>query len=401
MSKIKLLCSLFFCLIVQSVFADDVTTIVPTDDKVTISALTVEPGSDETYSFTVSLEGSAATEHYYTAYDVFLTFPEGLDVALTSKGAYRVSMVKPSLYPYSVEEEENEEGEIIEVKSYTHTLSCNFISDRCLRVLTYSNSNEEFTKHSGSLFKVYVKASPYLKPGSVPVKVHTVVLSENRPDSDGGYTVISHCPEDYVNTSIEAEPQSTLALKVSATNKFGTCILPFDAELPADGSLEAYTSTKYTDEVLLLTKAEKMEAFTPYILYAPEGYEVTLSGAVDASKYPAEGYVVAGNLVGTLVQTEITAGSYVMQNQGNGAMFYRVGDTPFSVGAGKCYVALPEGVEVASAAMRFDHDTTGIDSVSPSSADDTSTKYNIMGQRILHPVPGQIYIQGGQKYIER
>ena len=75
MSKIKLLCSLFFCLIVQSVFADDVTTIVPTDDKVTISALTVEPGSDDTYSFTVSLEGSAATEHYYTAYDVLLTFP--------------------------------------------------------------------------------------------------------------------------------------------------------------------------------------------------------------------------------------------------------------------------------------------------------------------------------------
>lgn len=401
MSKIKLLCSLFFCLIVQSVFADDVTTIVPTDDKVTISSLTVEPGSDDTYSFTVSLEGSAATEHYYTAYDVLLTFPEGLDVALTNKGAYRVSMVKPSLYPYSVEEEEDEEGEIIEVKSYTHTLSCNFISDRCLRVLTYSNSNEEFTKHSGSLFKVYVKASPYLKPGSVPVKVHTVVLSENRLDSDGGYTVINHSPEDYVSTSVEAESQSTLALKVSATNKFGTCILPFDAELPADGSLEAYTSTKYTDEVLLLTKAEKMEAFTPYILYAPEGYEATLSGAVDASKYPAEGYVVAGNLVGTLVQTEITAGSYVMQNQGNGAMFYRVGDTSFSVGAGKCYVALPEGVEVASAAMRFDHDTTGIDSVSSSSADDTLTKYNIMGQRIIHPVPGQIYIQGGQKYIER
>lgn len=399
MQKIKLLYSFLFCFVVQSVYADDVSTIVPTADKITISDLTVEPGSDETYSFTVSLEGDANTAHYYTAYDIQLTFPEGLDVALNSKGAYRVTMSKPSLYPYSVEEEENEDGEIEEVKSYTHTLSCDFISERCLRVITYSNDVEDFTKHSGSLFKVYVKASPYLKPGPLPIKIHTVVLSENREDGNGNYTVISHCPEDYYSNSIEADATSAIALKVSATNKFGTCILPFDAELPVDGSLEAYTSTSHTSDALILSKAEKIEAFTPYILYAPDGYSATLSGTVDAAKYPAEGKAVAGNLVGTLVAEELTAGSYVMQNKGEGAMFYRVGDTPFSVGAGKCYVQFPG--DVASVAMRFDTDVTGIDSVSSSSADEAAPKYNIMGQRIQRPVPGQIYIQGGQKYIAR
>lgn len=115
MQKIKLLYSLFFCLMVQAVYADDISTIVPTTDRITISDLTVEPGSADTYSFTVSLDGDASTEHYYTAYDIQLTFPEGLDVALSSKGAYRVSMTKPSLYPYSIEEEENEDGEIEEV----------------------------------------------------------------------------------------------------------------------------------------------------------------------------------------------------------------------------------------------------------------------------------------------
>jgi hypothetical protein len=90
-----------------------------------------------------------------------------------------------------------------------------------------------------------------------------------------------------------------------------------------------------------------------------------------------------------------------MQNKGEGAMFYRVGDTPFSVGAGKCYVVLPEGIEPACAAIRFDHDITSIDRVSSSSAEETAPKYNIMGQRIFNPIPGQIFIQGGQKRIAR
>ena len=87
---------------------------VETTDRIVLSELaSVIPGSGDTYSFTVSLEGS---DTYYTAFEIDLTFPEGLSVAYNKNGKARVSMVKPSLYPSTVGEEENEDGELIEVK---------------------------------------------------------------------------------------------------------------------------------------------------------------------------------------------------------------------------------------------------------------------------------------------
>jgi hypothetical protein len=388
MQKIKLLLFLCFSFLGQAVFSQNVGTI-------SISPLQVTPGSSDECFFTVSLKNS---DIIYAAHQIDLTIPKGLDVVLGDDSKCKVEMADNAIYHCTYGSMNIPGFGTVTYPIYSHSIECSFVSDRCLRVMAVDLGGHDFTVASGPLFKVYVKASPYLKPGDVPVQV-SGILTENRKNSDESYTAITHTPEAYTSTSIQADATSTIALKVSATNKFGTCILPFDAELPVDGSLEAYTSTIHTSDALILTKAEKIEAFTPYILYAPEGYSATLSGTVDAAKYPAEGKVVAGNLVGTLVAEELTAGSYVMQNKGEGAMFYRVGDTPFSVGAGKCYVQFPG--DVASVAMRFDTDVTGIDSVSSSSADESAPKYNIMGQRIQRPVPGHIYILDGQKYIAR
>ena len=383
MRKTKLL--LFIALLLGTVGAakaDEVTA-----DKVVISSLTVEPGSSEVYSFTVSLQGS---DKMYTAYQLDLQFPEGLELAYTSAGKLRVSMVKPSLYPYSVEEEEDEDGEIVETKSYTHTLSCALNEGNTLRVATFSSANEVFTKTSGNLFKVYVKATPYLKPGDVEIKVKNVKFVT--PDET------KYLSEDYVSTAVQASATSTLTLKVSAANKFGTCILPFDYALPADGSLEAYTCDSYTDDALVLTKVTEMAAYTPYILYSENGFSATISGTVDAAKYPAGGTVKSGHLVGTLVPCELTEGSYVMQNQGDGPMFYRVGAVPFALSAGKCYVELPEGTNVSS--LRIGGSTTAI--APAQNAEDINHKseiINLLGQPVSNMQSGRIYIVNGRKVI--
>ena len=47
-----------------------------TTDKVVISDLTLEPGGNQAY-FTISLEGS---DVLYSAYDISLVIPEGLEV---------------------------------------------------------------------------------------------------------------------------------------------------------------------------------------------------------------------------------------------------------------------------------------------------------------------------------
>lgn len=360
---------------------------VETTDKVVISELTVEPGSSDVYSFIVSLQGS---DVFYTAYQADLQLPSGLELAYNNSGKLRVSMVKPGVYPYTVEEEENEEGEMEEVKSYTHSLSCSTIESNTLRVAVISTSNEVFTATSGELFKVYVKASPYLKPGDVNIGVKNVKL----------VTVdeTKYEPADYVSTSVKAAATSTLTLKVSAENQYGTCILPFAYELPTDGSLEAYACSRYNSDVLFLDKVEKMEAYTPYILRSATGFTGTLSGAVDATLYPEEGMVQSGVLVGTIVTKELTEGTYVMQNQGTGTKFYRVGDTPFVLVAGKCYVELPAGISTAVFSLGG---AANIEAVQAPSDNSQQTIYNLSGQRVNRMNAGEIYIIDGQKTIAK
>ena len=377
MKKTKLLLLAALLMIAGAAKAD-----VATDDKVVISSLTVVPGSSEAYSFTVSLEGTIK----YTAYQIDLQLPEGLEPAYNSKGQLRVSMVKPSLYPYSLEDEEDEDSD----KSYTHTLSCALNEGNTLRVATFSSLNECFTKTSGDLFKVYVTTTPYLKPGDVEIKVKNVRFVT--PDET------KYLPEDYVSTAVQATATSTLTLKVSETNKFGTCILPFDYALPADGSLEAYTCSNHTADALLLEKADKIAAYTPYILYSENGFSATISGEVDATKYPADGIVKNGHLVGTVVQTELTeATSYVMQNQGSGVKFYQVDPaSPFVLAAGKCYVELPEGT--ASPSFRIGG-TTDIEN-SEFRIQNSELIYNVLGQRVDRMTSGHVYIVNGRKVIK-
>lgn len=374
-----LLCSLFM---VGAVMAEETT------DRVVISELTVEPGGNEGYFF-INLQGTML----YTAYQLDLHFPEGLEVVYTTNSegnpVPKVSMYATSgLYPST--------GDEWSGKTYYHSLASNFV-DGVLRITCNSNANALLSQTSGGMCVVYVKASPYLKPGDVEIPVKDVVLTENQVQSNGEFLAISHLPADYVSTSVKAAATSTLTLKVSDTNRFGTCILPFDYALPQDGSLEAYTCSEHTDDALLLEKASTIAAYTPYILYSEAGFSATISGAVDATKFPAEGFVKNGHLVGTVVQTQLAeATNYVMQNQGSGVKFYQVDPTsPFVLSAGKCYVELPEGTNVAS--LRIG-ETTGIEH-SEFKIQNSEPIFNLLGQPVKTMQPGHIYIVNGRKVI--
>lgn len=355
-----------------------------TTDRVVISELELAPDGNQAY-FTVSLEGS----RLYSAYDINLVIPEGLEVVYKDDAPY-VQMFKGAtgIYPFVTEEDP---FEATSTTTYTHTIASNIIDGNVLRVMCYSTASKDFTANSGRLFGVFVKASPYLKPGDVEIAIKDVYLTTS--------AAVQYEPADYVSTSVKAAATSTLSLKVSATNKFGTCILPFDYELPADGSLEAYTCAEATADALVLSKASMIAAYTPYILYSEAGFSATLSGTVDATQYPADGIVQSGYLVGTVVQTQLTeATSYVMQNQGSGVKFYQVDPaSPFVLTAGKCYVELPEGTNAL--ALRIGG-TTGIDN-SELTTQNSQLIYNILGLRVETMQPGQIYIVNGRKVIAK
>ena len=358
---------------------------VATTDKVVLNVYddqVLAPGGDAIY-ISVSLE--SATDVKYTAYQMSFELPEGLEVCMADD-SYEVYMYgNGGFYPRT--------GSDRVGWTYKHTLGSNVVAGNVLNVTCYSSTNALFAKTSGDLFDFYVKATPYLKPGDVEIKVKNVTLVT--PDET------KYLAEDYVSTAVQAESTSTLTLKVSAANQFGTCILPFDYALPADGSLEAYTCSSYTDDALVLEKASKIAAYTPYILYSEVGFNQAISGTVDAAKYPVNGIVKSGHLVGTVVQTELTeATNYVMQNQGAGPMFYQVDpESPFVLSAGKCYVELPAGTNVAS--LRIGASTTGIAPAQNSTFNSQFSIFNLLGQPVSNMQPGSVYIVNGRKVVSK
>ena len=335
-------------------------------------ALSLKPGGEtETQYFAIHLENASMD---YVAYQLDIYLPEGLELAYYD-GEPDIYIEDTSMYPTN------------RSKVPYHTLAIK-VNDDFIRVICADiDGNRKLLASSGELFRVGVVPSSYLKPGDVKVALRNIVFSD----------INSEGPEfdSFDPTSIgTASATSTVMLKVSATNKFSTCILPFDAALPA--GLEVYSCEAVDGDCLELTAQSSFKAFTPYIVYASNGFDGTLSGEVDAAQY--QEVVTNGYLTGTVVKQEITdeVRNYVLQNQGEGPMFYRVGETSFAVPAGKCWLTLPASLQ-GVAALRL-HRPTGIERIPVTTLHPTAT-YDLSGRRIAQPAKG-VYIVGGKKVVK-
>lgn len=363
--------------------ASSTATAQETTDRFFIEeGCTVQPGGARVY-FTVSLDG---TDNYY-AYNLVINYPEGINIDMNGESP-RVTMYKSTgtIYPYGIEEVENEDGDFVETKVYYHEVASNIVGNS-LRIICWNAKNSlELTATEGKLLRIYFTASPYLKPGSLPLS-----FTEQKLVTQEEVSVV---PTNYTSTAVTVGTESTLTLYVSATNKFSTCILPFDAEIP-DG-VEAYSCRSTNGEYLVLEKQTSFAAYTPYIIYAENGYEGTLSGTVDTSKYSET--VTDGYLTGTVVKQELTAGNgnYVMQNQGDGAMFYKINDTSFVIPAGKCYLTLPAELQ-ESAQFRIDG-TTSIKEVKYEN-EKAKEIYDLTGRKLNNIDKAGIYIINGKKML--
>ena len=348
------------------------------------SSVTVKPGVTTSQKLVISMDATNADETF-CAFQMDIVLPDGLEFEYRN-GKPRITMVKPGVYPYYTELDDDDN----EVPVYTHSLNMSEINGG-IRVIVYSSDPDEdlryFAKKKGDLLNVYVKTTPYLKPGDVNITLRGVTFANL--DATAGFKA-----SELTLTGITAEAKSTLPVKVSATNKFSTAVFPFDVDaIPA--GLEVYSCNSTNGESLVLTKQSKAVAYTPYILYAANGYEGTLSGAVDASKYSE--VVTDGYLCGAVAAQEIDGGNgyYVMQNKGEGVMFYSVDDDSFSIPAGKCWLALPTELQ-GSASFRLDG-TTGIGEVKGENGK-MKAIYDLQGRKVYTPSKG-LYIIDGKKVL--
>lgn len=338
-------------------------------DKITISELQKDNLGNY---FTVGLEGS---EIKYDGFQLDIEFPEGLSVQ-NIRG--RLGVVKC------------DDSQIYQGPwgATCHGVSGSFgsIGERKLRVICVdSQYGESFGATSGDLFKVYVvKSSPYVNP-EASFKTSTISFTYN-----GGKNT-NYLPEE--SYTIQLDNSSEISLNISATQQWNTCVLPFDAELPE--GVRAFEGSSISGDYLILSEATSLQAFTPYILYAENGYEGTLNGTVDAEKYVTA--ATGAYLNGAIMPQEITEG-YVMQDKGlgDGMMFYNVNNRSFTIPSGKCWVSAAAG---DAKAIRIGLGGTGIESLPSASQTEEGEVYTLDGKRVQNPQKGNVYIKGGKKVL--
>lgn len=344
-----------------------------TNDYIKISEATLVPGGAEV-CVTVSLEG---TENFYSGYNMDIHLPDGIELNYY-KGAPDVSLVKTGgILPF----EEDRDG-----TTYFHQLSCSYgvVGRGIIRIAVISTSNKAFTAKGGDLLKMYIKATPYAKPGNADIEIDGVALKVA-----GG---AQYDPVPGVDNNVRVSASSTLPLNINPTNHWSTCILPFDAQIPA--GVKAYTVGGHDSENLLLSEAGSFAAYTPYILYSESGYSGNVSGTVDPNQYPATGVVnTDGYLNGAIVAQNVTSG-YVMQNLSEGVKFYQITSGTFNVPAGKCWMTLPAGGPVKGLGFVVE-DESAIEQIK---TPDSHIIYNLAGQQVQNPQKG-IYIVNGKKVM--
>lgn len=341
-----------------------------TTDRFVISDLTVAPGGEEAY-FTVSLEGT----QLYTAFNMDIQFPEGMEINYY-EGEPDVSMNLESgtIFPKSP----GRNG------TFYHSLDFSYgvVAPRNLRVACSSNTNDAFLATSGLLFTVYVKASPYMKPGSAKI----TVTGQNLTLPNATKVV----PYDF-DKDVNITTTSKLQVNVNAANKWGTCVLPFAASVPS--GVTAYSCATTNGDNLVLTPSAELAAYTPYIIYAPMGYSATLSGEVDASQYVE--VATNGLLSGAIMPQSVTEG-YVLQNKGVGAMFYDIDGQTFTIPSGKCWLSSSE--ILSKVCYGFGEEITGI-TAQKTTAVNTAC-YNLNGQTVTELLRGGVYIINGKKIVK-
>lgn len=142
---------------------------------------------------------------------------------------------------------------------------------------------------------------------------------------------------------------STTVNRNTATNKFGTICLPFEADVTG---ARLYTITDVADGTITLQQVSTAEAGVPYIYQATaDNQTFTDKGAGTYVGTPKED---AHGLKGAFFTTDVPVGSYVMQTQGETQGFYKVAsEGTVQCGANKCYLTLdaPAGVKALFFAM--------------------------------------------------
>lgn len=342
----------------------------PTNDYITVNDVTLVPGCTDTYQVEISLVGS----QIYTAFQMDIEFPPGVEPVLM-----RDVYVKPF----------NTDDNDLCSSSHTIGVSYGVVKERTLRMSCASLQNASFYGESGKLLYFKVKASPYLKPGDVVLKVTNLdfITNENKVQT-------YHCKDQTL--TLHATAESTATLSVSGSSHYGTCVLPFAvSSLPADVKAYSAKGLDDTGQLVVLDEVTQLAAYTPYLLYSATGYTGPLKGTVDDSQY---GEVVSDGWLRGAIAPQKCKDGYVLQDLGEGAKFYAMDGVEFLIPEGKCWLQPDQPQSAPALGIQVGGTTTAI--TTPTAIPATTPIYTLDGVRGSEMQPGRIYIVAGHKVLK-
>ena len=164
----------------------------------------------------------------------------------------------------------------------------------------------------------------------------------------GVYTVNSHI--DFV---LQEAQKPSIAINTTAAG-WGTTMLPFAAEKPAD--VKVYSCAEMNGTDLVLVEVDALEANKPYVI---EGaWNETLTGDAQGTQLTYD----EGLLTGVYAQTEAAVGTYVMQKLNGKVAFYKVSEEkPINVPANRAYLT---GVDSEAKVLNIGNgETDGINAI--------------------------------------
>lgn len=181
-----------------------------------------------------------------------------------------------------------------------------------------------------------------------------------------------------------------------ADGKFGTLVLPFAAQLPADGKAYALDGELNVIDGELVGSAVTSLAANKPVLVTKAG-EYTAS-AVSVAETSASQINTNGNLTGVYQNTEAPVGSYVLQKHDDRVAFYLVNNTKPMVKPFRAYIKPQSTNAKQFIKVVFDGEATGIKEIT---SDNTKAEiFDLSGRRVAKAQKG-VYIVNGKKVIKK
>lgn len=181
-----------------------------------------------------------------------------------------------------------------------------------------------------------------------------------------------------------------------ADGKFGTLVLPFAAQLPADGKAYALDGELNVIDGELVGSAVTSLAANKPVLVTKAG-EYTAS-AVSVAETSASQINTNGNLTGVYQNTEAPVGSYVLQKHDDRVAFYLVNNTKPMVKPFRAYIKPQSTNAKQFIKVVFDGEATGIKEIT--SENTKAEIFDLSGRRVAKAQKG-VYIVNGKKVIKK